>query len=347
MAARAPRGSRPRADRPTEVAAPPEAYAPADSLAHARRVLAIEAAAIGALADRLDARFARAVELIAASAGKVIVTGMGKSGHVCRKIAATLASTGTPAFFLHAAEALHGDVGMLERKDLVLAISNSGETGEVLELVPILKRLGLPLIAFTGRLDSTLARAADVALDVSVDEEACPLGLAPTASTTATLAMGDALAIALLERRGFRPEDFAALHPAGALGRKLLRVADLMHTGAAVPVVAATRAMSDTLFEITAKRLGVTAIVDEGGRLVGVVTDGDLRRALAVPGDLLARTAADVMGRAPKTIVSEALAAEALAIMERHAITSLFVTDADGRPAGVIHLHDLLRAGVV
>jgi len=316
------------------------------SLVHARRVLSVEAAAITALAERLDSAFTRAVELIAACAGKVVVTGMGKSGHICRKIAATLASTGTPALFLHAAEALHGDLGMLERKDLVLAVSNSGETAEIIGLVPILKRLALPLVAFTGRPASMLGRAADVVIDVSVAEEACPLGLAPTASTTATLAMGDALAVALLEHRGFRPEDFAALHPAGALGRRLLRAADLMHTGTAVPVVALTTSMQDVLLEITSKRLGVAAVVGAGGRLAGVVTDGDLRRALAAPGDILARTAAEVMSRQPKTIEAEALAAQALAIMERHAITSLFITDTAGRPAGVIHLHDLLRAGV-
>jgi arabinose-5-phosphate isomerase len=321
--------------------------APEASLVHARRVLAIEAAAITALAERLDSAFPRAVELVAGCAGKVVVTGMGKSGHVCRKIAATLASTGTPALFLHAAEALHGDLGMLERKDLVLAVSNSGETAEILDLVPILKRLELPLIALTGRPVSTLGRAADVVIDVGVAEEACPLGLAPTASTTATLAMGDALAVALLEHRGFRPEDFAALHPAGALGRRLLRVADLMHTGMAVPVVAVTTAMKDVLLEITSKRLGVAAVVDADGRLAGVVTDGDLRRALAASGDILARATAAVMSRQPKTIAAEALAAQALAIMERHAITSLFITDTAGCPAGVIHLHDLLRAGVV
>jgi arabinose-5-phosphate isomerase len=316
-------------------------------LVHARRVLTIEAAAIRALSDRLDDAFVRAIELIAPCGGKVVVTGMGKSGHVCRKIAATLASTGTPAFFLHAAEALHGDLGMLERKDLVLAISNSGETVEILELIPVVKRLGLPLVVMTGRADSTLGRAADVVLDVSVAEEACPLGLAPTASTTATLAMGDALAVALLEHRGFRTEDFAALHPAGTLGRKLLRVADLMHTGDAVPRVLTTTATKDMLLEITSKRLGVTAVVDGDGRLAGVVTDGDLRRALAEPGDLLSRTAGAVMSRRPKTIEAQALAATALAIMERHAITSLFVVDAAGRPEGVVHLHDLLRAGVV
>jgi arabinose-5-phosphate isomerase len=317
------------------------------SITHARRVLAVEAAAIRALADRLDDGFARAIELIAACAGKVVVTGMGKSGHVCRKIAATLASTGTPAFFLHAAEALHGDLGMLERSDLVLAISNSGETQEILELIPLLERLGLPLVAMTGGLESTLARAADVVLDVSVAEEACPLGLAPTASTTATLALGDALAVALLEHRGFRAEDFAALHPAGALGRKLLKVLDLMHIGDAVPRVATSTPAKDMLLEITSKRLGVTAVVDDDGRLAGVVTDGDLRRALAEPGDLLARTAAALMSRRPKTIDADALAAKALAIMEQHAITSLFVVDGEGRPTGIVHLHDLLRARVI
>jgi len=320
---------------------------PLASIAHARRVLAIEAEALATLAARLDARFDDAIRLIAGRGGKVVVTGMGKSGHVGRKIAATLASTGTPAFFLHAAEALHGDLGMLERHDLVLAVSNSGETAEILGLVPHVKRLGLPLVALTGRPASTLARTADAVLDVSVAEEACPLGLAPTASTTAALAMGDALAVALLEHRGFRPEDFAALHPAGTLGRKLLRVGDLMHTGDEVPRVSIGSAMTDVLLEMTTKRLGVTAVIDAERRLVGIVTDGDLRRALAGGGDVLTRTVAEVMGRCPKTIEAEALAALAVATMERHTITVLFIVDADDRPAGVIHLHDLLRAGVV
>ena len=341
---RAPRAGRAARADPAVAGRPP---APATPLAHARRVLAIEADAITAVAARLGDEFTRAVELIARSAGKVVVTGMGKSGHVCRKIAATLASTGTPAFFLHAAEALHGDLGMLARDDLVLALSNSGETSEILALLPVLKRQSLPLVAMTGAPDSTLGRAADIVLDVRVAEEACPLGLAPTASTTVTLALGDALAVALLEHRGFRSEDFAALHPAGTLGRKLLRVADLEHRGAAVPIVTAGTAMRDTLLEITGKRLGVTAVVDDGGRLVGIVTDGDLRRALAGGGDLLAERAAAVMSRSPKTIPSDALAARAVAIMEQHAITSLFTVDAGGRPVGVIHLHDLLRAGVV
>ncbi len=317
------------------------------SILHGRRVLTIEADALAALATRLDARFDAAVQLIAERGGKVVVTGMGKSGHVGRKIAATLASTGTPAFFLHAAEALHGDLGMLERHDLVLAVSNSGETAEILDLVPHVKRLGLPLIALSGRPASTLARMADALLDVSVAEEACPLGLAPTASTTAALAMGDALAVALLEHRGFRPEDFAALHPAGTLGRKLLRVADLMHTGDEIPRVRRDDRMTDALLEMTAKRLGVTAVVDGDGRLIGIVTDGDLRRALGGGTDVMARAVADIMGRRPKTIEAEALAALAVATMERYAITVLFIVDADDRLAGVIHLHDLLRAGVV
>jgi arabinose-5-phosphate isomerase len=325
----------------------PAATASAASIAHARRVLTIEAEALGALAARLDVRFDAAVQMIAGRGGKVVVTGMGKSGHVGRKIAATLASTGTPAFFLHAAEALHGDLGMLERHDLVLAVSNSGETAEILDLVPHVKRLGLPLIALTGRASSTLARTADALLDVSVAEEACPLGLAPTASTTAAIAMGDALAVALLEHRGFRPEDFAALHPAGTLGRKLLRVGDLMHVGDEIPRVTLASRMSDVLIEMTAKRLGVTAVIDDDRRLVGVVTDGDLRRALGGGADVMTRSAADVMAQRPKTIAADALAASAVAIMERHAITVLFVLDADARLAGVIHLHDLLRAGVV
>lgn len=329
--------------RPT---AQPSAPAPA-SIGHARRVLTIEADALTALAARVDERFEAAVRLIAGRGGKVVVTGMGKSGHVARKIAATLASTGTPAFFLHAAEALHGDLGMLERHDLLLAVSNSGETAEILDLVPHVKRLGLPIIALTGRPASTLARTADVLLDVSVAEEACPLGLAPTASTTATLAMGDALAVALLEDRAFRPEDFAALHPAGTLGRKLLRVSDLMHVGTEVPRVGLATSMADVLLEMTAKRLGVTAVVDDDGRLVGIVTDGDLRRALAAGRDVTGRVVGDVMSAHPKTIPSDALAAFAVTTMERHAITVLFIVDDEARLVGVIHLHDLLRAGVV
>jgi arabinose-5-phosphate isomerase len=272
---------------------------------------------------------------------------MGKSGHVCRKIAATLASTGTPAFFLHAGEALHGDVGMLDRHDLVLAISNSGETAEILALVPIVKRLGMPLVAMTGGSSSTLARAADVVLDVSVAEEACPLGLAPTASTTATLALGDALAIALLERRGFSAADFGTLHPGGALGRRLRRVDELMHVGAEMPLVSDAATMADVLREMSSKRLGLTGVIAADGSLAGIVTDGDLRRAIQTHGDVLRFSAGEVMTRAPKTVPAGALAESALALMEQHAITALFIVDAGGRPAGVLHLHDLLRAAVV
>jgi len=312
-----------------------------------RRVLEIEARAVAELARRLGGEFERAVEEIAACRGKVVVTGMGKSGIVCRKIASTLASTGTPAFFLHAAEALHGDLGMLVRGDLVLAVSNSGETEELIRLLPVIKRLSLPLIAITGNPESTLARRADVVLDVSVAEEACPLGLAPTASTTATVALGDALAVALLEHKGFRPEDFAALHPGGTLGRRLLKVSELMHVGAAIPLVGQSTSMREVVLEMTSKRLGVTGVVDEAGRLVGVITDGDLRRGLERRGDILALTAADLMTRNPKVVEADTLGAKAVAVMEAHAITSLFIVDDDGFPAGIIHLHDLLRAGVV
>jgi len=319
-----------------------------ERLARARRVLEIERRALDALGDRLDWRFARALEILLACRGRVIVTGVGKSGLVCRKIAATLASTGTPAFFLHAGEGSHGDLGTLMRGDVLLAVSNSGESAEVLSILPLARRLGLAVIALCGAADSTLARGADVVLDVSVPEEACPLGLAPTASTTAQMALGDALAIALLEERGFSTEDFALLHPAGALGRQLQRVADLMHRGDKVPLVPERAPLKDTLLEITAKRFGVTGVLNPAGELVGVITDGDLRRGLERAADLRALTAGDLMTRAPKTIAGDALAAEAVAVMERHAITSLFIlTDGSRRPAGVIHLHDLLRAAVV
>ena len=319
-----------------------------DRLARARRVLDIEVAALGALRDRLGDAFARAIELLLACRGKVIVTGVGKSGIVCRKIAATLASTGTPAFFLHAGEGSHGDVGTLVRGDVLLAVSNSGETEEVLRVLPVARRLGIPLVAVVGNAASTLGRNADVTLDVSVPEEACPLGLAPTASTTATMALGDALAIALLEERGFSVEDFALLHPGGALGRRLLRVEELMHRGREIPLVAADAKLNDVLLEITSKRLGVTGVVDAVGMLLGVVTDGDLRRGLERTEDIRALTARELMTTAPKTVAPGALAAEAVAIMERHSITSLFIfADGSRRPAGVIHLHDLLRAGVV
>lgn len=314
----------------------------------ARRVLCIEAAAISALAGRLDARFDRALDLLAACKGKVVVTGMGKSGLICRKLAATLTSTGTPSLFLHAAEAAHGDAGVFMKGDVVIALSSSGETDEILRLLPLVKFLDVPLVVLTGDSTSTLGRAADVVLDVSVAEEACPLGLAPTASTTAALALGDALAVALLERKGFSAEDFAQLHPAGALGRRFLKVEDLMHHGAALPLVRTTTPFHDTLLEITGKRLGVTGVVDDDGNLVGVITDGDLRRALEKVDDIRATAAADIMSATPKTIAAAALAAQAVAVMERHSITSLFVLAAGNRkPAGIIHLHDLLKAGVV
>lgn len=317
-------------------------------LARGRRVLDVEQRALGVLRDRLDDGFSRALELLLACRGKVVVTGVGKSGIVCRKIAATLASTGTPAFFLHAGEGSHGDVGTLIRGDVLLAVSNSGESEEVLALLPAARRLALALIALSGNRASTLARAADVLLDVSVPEEACPLGLAPTASTAAMMALGDALAIALLEERGFSTEDFALLHPAGALGRRLLRVDDVMHRGADVPLVAEQASLKDAIVEMSSKRLGVTGVVDGAGALLGVITDGDLRRGLERAADIRDLTARDLMTRAPKTIASDALAAEAVAVMERHAITSLFILTADSRRVqGIIHLHDLLRAGVV
>jgi len=320
----------------------------AERLARARRVLDVEAAGLVAVRARLDQRFVRAVEILLACRGKVVVTGVGKSGIVCRKIAATLASTGTPAFFLHAGEGGHGDLGALERGDVLIAISYTGETTEVLSILPAARRLSLPLIAVSGSPGSTLGCAADVVLDVSVPEEACPHNLAPTASTTATMAMGDALAIAVLEERGFSAEDFALLHPAGALGRRLLRVEDIMHRDAAMPLVPAAAVLRDTLVEITQKRLGIAGVLDSAGNLIGVITDGDLRRGLERGGDLRTLTARELMTTAPKTIRGSALAAEAVALMERHAITSLFIlADGSARPAGVIHLHDLLRAGVV
>jgi len=328
-----------------------------ERLARARRVLDIETAGLTALRDRLDAAFARAVDILLACRGKVVVTGVGKSGIVCRKIAATFSSTGTPAFFLHAGEGGHGDLGTLVRGDVLLAVSKDGESAEVLSLLPVARRLSTPLIAICGNPGSTLARSADVVLDVSVPEEACPLGLAPTASTTAMMALGDALAITLLEERGFSMEDFALLHPGGTLGRRLLRVEELMHRGADVPLVSEHAPFKDTLLEMTSKRLGVTGVVDAAGELVGVITDGGLRRGLERAADLRALTARDLMalGRrdpagdnAPKTIAGGALAAEAVATMERLEITSLFVlADGTRKPAGVIHLHDLLRAGVV
>ncbi|MBM4265238.1 MAG: KpsF/GutQ family sugar-phosphate isomerase [Deltaproteobacteria bacterium] len=318
-----------------------------DDLASARRVLDIEARAVAALTGRLGPDFVRAVEMLASCEGKVVVAGLGKSGLISRKIAATLASTGTPALFLHAAEGLHGDVGMLARGDCLLAVSNSGVTSELLALLAPARRFDIAVVAVTGDPDSPLARAADVALDASVAEEACPLGLTPTASTTAALALGDALAIALLERRGFDSNDFGALHPAGSLGRRLRRVDELMHAGDGVPVVRESTSMDAVLREMSEKRLGVTAVVDEGGVLRGAITDGDLRRAVQARGDFRALVASELMTRSPKTVPAGALAERALGEMEKHSITSLFIVDAEGRPCGILHLHDLLRAGVV
>ena len=314
----------------------------------AARVLTIEAAGILGLREKLDANFARAVEILRGTRGKVVVTGMGKSGLIGRKIAATLASTGTAAFFLHPAEGIHGDVGMINRSDAAIVLSNSGETEEVLRLLPAFKRMGLPLIVLTGSPTSTLARHADAVLDVGVREEACPLGLAPTASTTAALAMGDALAVVLFEEKGFSAEDFARLHPGGALGRKLLTVADLMHTGEAIPLVEKGTLLKDALFTISAKRLGVTGVLDGDGCLTGIITDGDVRRAMARGTDIFTATAGEVMTASPKRIAPTELAAAALRKMEEHAITSLLVCDPaePRRLIGIVHIHDLLKAGV-
>lgn len=318
-------------------------------LEEAKRVIRVEAEALLALAESLDGEFAKGVELILASPGRVVVTGMGKSGIICQKIASTLSSTGTPALFLHPAEGIHGDLGMIMRGDVVVALSNSGETEEVVRILPVIKRIGVKLISMSGSRTSTLAKAADVFLEIAVKEEACPLGLAPTASTTAALAMGDALAVALLVERGFKAEDFALFHPGGALGKKLiLRVEDLMHSGDAVPVVAEEVLMREALFVITSRGLGITGVVDSQGSLVGVITDGDLRRALERGADILNATAGDLMSRNPKRIAAGDLAAKALQRMEEHSITSLFVfsdTSAD-QPVGIIHLHDLLKAGL-
>jgi arabinose-5-phosphate isomerase len=315
------------------------------SLDLARKVLSIESRAIAKLIDRIDSNFQKAVELIMSCKGRVVVTGIGKSGIVCRKIAATLNSTGTPSLYLNPAEALHGDLGMVVQADVVIAVSNSGETEEILQLLDPVKRLSIPLISFLGRTNSTLAQASDVFLDVSVDEEACPMGLAPTASTTASLALGDALAMAVLERRGFTADDFAVLHPRGQLGAKLMRVENLMHLGDEVPVVKEDASMTDVIVEMSSKGLGVTSVVDGAGKLVGIIADGDLRRHLAKDNDILRKTAKQCMTRHPRTIDRHELATRALALMEERKITSLIVPDADGGVLGIIHLHDLWRLG--
>ena len=310
----------------------------------------VEASAILDLAERIDQDFAEAVNILYHCKGKVVLMGVGKSGLVARKIASTFSSTGTPSFFLHPAEGLNGDFGMLAREDVVIAISNSGEARDLLEVLPRIKRYGNRLITLTGNLNSTLAKAGDICLDIRVKEEACPLGLAPTASTTATLAMGDALAVTLMEKRGFKKEDFALLHPGGALGRKLLlKVEDLMHVGKALPMVTENILIKEALFEITSKRLGVTGVCNDQGHLTGIITDGDLRRAMERFDDLFQRKVAEVMTRNPKVIEREALAAQAVQMMEEHSITSLFVLShgGDKTPVGIIHLHDVLKAGVV
>ena len=317
-------------------------------LGSARRALAIETRALEVLAPRLGASFANACRICLECRGRVVVTGMGKSGHIAGKIAATLASTGTPAFFLHPAEAGHGDLGMITRSDAVLALSNSGETPELILLLPHLKRLGVPLIVMTGKTASTLAQGASVALDVGVPEEACPLNLAPTASTTATLAMGDALAVAVLEARGFTRADFARSHPSGVLGRRLLlHVEDLMRSGSAIPRVRPDAPLSAGLLEMSRKGLGMTVIVDEEDRVLGVFTDGDLRRTLDRQIDVHTTVMSEVMTAGGKTIGARELAAEAVHLMEVHSITSLPVIDAHGRLVGALNVHDLLRGGVV
>ncbi|WP_160152798.1 KpsF/GutQ family sugar-phosphate isomerase [Microbulbifer sp. ALW1] len=313
-----------------------------------RRTIAMETAAVAALEARIGEDFHKACELMLACRGRVIVSGMGKSGHIGRKIAATLASTGTPSFFVHPGEASHGDLGMITRQDLVVAISNSGTSAEVLTLLPLLKRLGIPMISMTGKPDSPLAQSADVNLDIAVETEACPLNLAPTSSTTVTLVMGDALAVALLEARGFTAEDFAFSHPGGALGRQLLlKVEDVMHAGDELPQVAPETHLSQALLEMTSKGFGMTTVVDGKGQLLGVFTDGDLRRVIDQKFELNSATMEQVMSRRPKTVSAQTLAAEALRIMEDNKITALVVEDPEHHPIGLLHMHDILRAGVI
>ena len=315
-------------------------------LESARKVLRIEEASLEALRSRLGAEFGVAVDLLNTCSGRVVFAGMGKSGLVCRKIAATFASTGTPSLFLHPAEGGHGDLGMLARGDVLVAVSNSGETQELIRLLPAVKRLGIPIISMTGGASSTLAARADVVLDISVTEEACPLNLAPTASTTVTMALGDALAVALLEARGFTEDDFAFFHPIGALGRRLLTVSEIMHVGEEIPRVNLETIMREALFEITSKQLGFTTVQDGDDRLLGIITDGDLRRSLETLPDPLSLTAGQVMTHSPKVINADALAAKALQLMESNKIMSLVIVDGEDRVAGVIHMHDMLKAGI-
>lgn len=308
----------------------------------------IESKAIEALIDRIGEDFVQAVELIYKCSGRVVVTGMGKSGIIGKKIASTLASVGTPALFLHPADGIHGDLGMVTKGDVIICLSNSGETEELLKLLPVIKRFDIKLIAITGNTKSTLARNGDVVLDVSVDEEACPWDIVPTASTTATLAMGDALAIALLDKKGFSKEDFAIFHPGGSLGKSLLlTVNDLMHKGDTIPIVREDAILKDVIYEISSKKMGVTAVVDGKMVLKGIVTDGDLRRLLEKRRDIFEIKASEIMSKNPKTIDKDELAAKALQIMEQYSITSLLIVDGKNSPTGIVHLHDLLKAGVV
>jgi arabinose-5-phosphate isomerase len=315
----------------------------------AKKILRIEADAVAALINRIDESFVEAIDIMYSCTGKVVVTGMGKSGIIGKKIAATLASTGTPALFLNPAEGSHGDVGMVSKGDVVLAISNSGDTEEIVRILPTLKRLDIRIVSMTGSKKSVLAKSSDVSLDVSVNEEACPMGLAPTASTTATLAMGDALAITILNKRGFTEEDFALFHPGGNLGKRLiLSVADLMHSDDAIPIVSTDTLMKDAIIEISSKRLGITAVTNDGRLLEGVITDGDLRRGLEKWGEkFFSLKAGDVMTHKPKNLRKNMLAAKAVAIMEKYSITVLMVTDDNNNIEGILHLHDLLRAGIV
>jgi arabinose-5-phosphate isomerase len=319
-----------------------------DLIQSAQRTIALEIKAVEGLLESINADFVRACEMILASSGRVVVMGMGKSGHIGRKIAATLASTGTPAFFVHPAEASHGDMGMITPADIVLALSNSGTTAEIVTLVPLIKRLGIGLISLTGNPESTLAKAAEVHLSARVEQEACPLNLAPTSSTTAALVMGDALAVALLEARGFTAEDFAFSHPGGALGRRLLlKVEQLMHSGAALPTVARGTPLKEALLEMSRKGLGMTVVIEEDGRLAGIFTDGDLRRSLDRNLDIQATRIEQVMTVHGKSVTPEMLAAQALKIMEDHKIGALVVVDEQDRPVGAVNMHDFLRAGVV
>jgi arabinose-5-phosphate isomerase len=313
----------------------------------AREVLQSEADAILNLLDRIDAQFEKALDLLHAAKGRVVLMGMGKSGIICRKIAATFSSTGIPALFLHPAEAIHGDLGMIAAGDVAVIISNSGETQELIQLLEWLKRLGVPLISLTGNPESTLARYSDAILNVGVRKEACPMNLVPTASTTAALAMGDALAMCLMEKRGFKEEDYARLHPGGRIGKKLMKVSELMHTGDAIPKVLPDTPMKDVIYEMSRKKLGVTSVVDSKGKALGIISDGDLRRQLEKDNDLLKRVAQDCMTRNPKTIGPDELAATAIHRMEEKKITSLLVLNGDGIVIGIVHLHDLWRTEMI